>query len=172
MDSSDLSRIVNSQVSGRIGNPRAFKTILTGGLVAGVLDGLDAAVVISWINRVSAIRVFQFIASGLLGVRAFKEGWVGAAIGCGIHFLIALSVAAAYYLMTLRLPALLKKPELFGPIFGIGVFCFMHYLIVPLSAAPKQPPASAGALLNLVISHTLFVGLPIALIASRSDRLG
>ncbi len=130
------------------------------------------ALVITRISGVSATRVFQFIASGLLGVRAFHEGSVAALIGCGIHFLIALTVATTFYLLSVTLPALLKKPGLFGPIFGFGVFCFMHYLIVPLSAAPKQPPASVISLLNLVISHTIFVGLPIALIASRTARAG
>ncbi len=162
--------MISSEAIGPIRRSRALETILLGGLVAGALDGLDAALVITRISRVPATRVFQFIASGLLGVRAFHEGSGAALIGCGIHLLIALTIATTYCLLSLAFPALLKKPALFGPIFGFGVFCFMHYLIVPLSAAPKQPPASLISLLNLVISHTIFVGLPIALIASRMAR--
>ncbi|HEV7220389.1 MAG: hypothetical protein ACHP8A_11475 [Terriglobales bacterium] len=164
--------MISSEAIGPTRRSRAVETIVLGGLVAGVLDGSDAALVITRISGVSATRVFQFIASGLLGLRAFQEGSVAALISCGIHFLIALTVAITYYLLSLKLSGLLKKPALFGPIFGFGVFCFMHDLIVPLSAAPKQPPASLISLLNLVISHTIFVGLPIALIASRMARAG
>jgi hypothetical protein len=50
------------------------------------------------------------------------------------------------------------------------VFFIMRYLVVPLSAAPKQGPATPGALLNLVFSHIFFVGIPIALIVARIAR--
>lgn len=148
-----------------------FVTILGGGLAAGVLDGLDAAVVIPVIHKVSAIRVFQFIASGILGPSAFRGGVQTALLGCAIHFVIALSVASVYYVFALNIPVLHRKPILFGPLYGIAVFTLMHYVVVPLSAAPKQQPSEASSLVNLVLSHILLVGLPIAFAASRdSDR--
>jgi hypothetical protein len=73
--------------------------------------------------------------------------------------------------VNLKFPALLTQPTFFGPMFGLAVVSFMHYLVVPLSASPTQPPARVSDLFNLLLSHTLFVGLPIALITSRAVRV-
>jgi hypothetical protein len=153
------------------GRAAAFKTVLLGGLVAGVLDGMDAIVFLARGRGVAVRRVFQFIVSGLLGVKAFAGGLGTAWLGCGLHFLIATSVAAACYVLSLKVPALLRKPVIFGPIYGLVVFAVMHYLVVPMSAAPKQPPLGVASFLNLVFSHVVFVGLPIALITRRLARL-
>ena len=143
---------------------------MTAGMLAGLLDGLDAAVVIARMNRIPAARVFQFIASGLLGVKAFHGGTPAALLGLLLHFTIAIEAAAVFYVASSVLPRLLRRPLVWGPIYGIAVFLFMHYLVVPLSAAPKQPPASVAALLNLIGSHVFFVGIPIAIVTSRSAR--
>jgi uncharacterized membrane protein YagU involved in acid resistance len=145
-----------------------FRTIITAGLVAGALDALDAALVITALNNVSAVRVFQFIASGLLGVQSFRGGTATAILGVLLHFTIAIGAAATFYFASLRLPFLLRKPLLWGPIYGIAVFLFMHYIVVPLSATPKQASTSAADYVNLVFSHIFFIGIPIALITSRS----
>ena len=149
---------------------RPLKTIVTAGLVAGLLDGLDAAVVIAAMNSVSPARIFQFIASGLLGVSAFHHGTPAALLGVLLHFTIAMGAAATFYFASTKLPMLLRRPLLWGPVYGIAVFLFMHYVVVPLSAAPRQPPSSAAALLNLIGSHVFFVGIPIAMVTGRSAR--
>jgi hypothetical protein len=149
--------------------PTALRTVLTAGLVAGFLDGLDAVVFIGWIKGIAVERVFQFIASGALGVRAFHGGLAAALLGVTFHFIIAIGAAAVFYLLTRRWTWPLRVPFAAGPIYGFGVFLFMHYLVVPLSAAPRQPPASAGSIANLIFSHVFFVGIPIALITRRRD---
>jgi hypothetical protein len=63
------------------GRPRAFDTIVWGGLVAGVLDSIDADVAFG-LNGMNPIRVLQFIASGLLGLASFKGG-LATAVACG-----------------------------------------------------------------------------------------
>jgi hypothetical protein len=149
---------------------RPFRTILTAGLVAGSLDGADAVVFIGWMRGIPVARVFQFIASGALGVKSFHGGWATAALGGLFHFLIATGAAAVFYALSAKLPVVLRRPFAWGPVYGIGVFAFMHYLVVPLSAAPKQPPLALPALLNLLFSHIFFVGIPIALVTSRTAR--
>jgi hypothetical protein len=59
-----------------------------------------------------------------------------------------------------------------GPIFGLGVFAFMRYVVIPLSAVPKPRPLAGWGLVNQLIAHTVFVGLSIALIVARSEREG
>jgi hypothetical protein len=145
-----------------------LKAIFLGGALAGVLDGVDAAVIIPRLVKVRPVRVFQFIASGILGPKAFHGGLTTAMLGCLLQLSIATGAAAIYYVFALKLKVLLKRPFVFGPVFGLAVFVFMQNLVVPLSAAPRQPPLSGLVLLNNLLSHLLLVGLPIALLASRS----
>jgi hypothetical protein len=148
----------------------AVRTILLAGLIAGLLDGLDAAIVISRMHHVSADRIFQFIASGLLGRAAFGGGWPAALLGVICHFVIATSAAAAYYVASRKVPLLLRRPLLSGPLFGLCVFLAMQYVVVPLSATPRGGGQTLPALVNLLISHIFFVGIPIALVVSRAGR--
>jgi len=148
---------------------RPFKTILVAGLIAGFLDGMDAVVYIAWMNGRSATRVFQFIASGALGVKSFQGGAATALLGAFFHFTIAIGAAAVFYVLSMKLP-MVRRPFIWGPVYGVGVFVFMHYVVVPLSAAPKQPPLSPAGLTNLLFSHIFFVGLPIALVTKKFSR--
>jgi hypothetical protein len=150
---------------------RVFRAILLAGLLAGSLDAMDAMVSV-WLRGITTLRLFQYIASGLLGVNAFRGGWAAGLVGCLLHFLIAIGAAAIYYLLTLRLPVLLRRPAICGPLYGFGVYLVMHYLVVPLSATPPQPKPTLMAVMNLMFSHVLFVGLPIALTISRLTRKG
>lgn len=148
--------------------PRAVDTILYGGLVVGVLDGLDA-VVFNALMGTSPIRVFQFVASGLLGRASFGGGLMTALLGTLLHFLVAFVVAAVYYRASLSLPALLRQAVMWGVIYGVAVYLVMNYLVLPVSAAPKIPFTFAS-LLNGVVGHALLVGLPIALFARQSAK--
>jgi uncharacterized membrane protein YagU involved in acid resistance len=153
----------------RVTHPRTLEAIFWGGLVAGIFDAIDAMV---WVtaNGISIPRLFKFIASGLIGVTAFKAGPAVVALGVGLHFLIATGAATAYALLSLKLPVLLQKPFFCGPVFGLGAYIFMHYVVLPLSAVPPQGTPTFIWVANQLFSHTIFVGLPIALIARRAAR--
>ena len=146
------------------GRPRAFETIVYGGLTVFVLDGL-AAVTNSGLRGVGPVRVFQYVASGLVGPASFEGGWATFLLGVGVHCLVAFSAAAVYYLLSLKLPLLIRQPLLCGPLYGVAVYFFMGRVVVPLSAARVLPFSPA----QLVI-HIFCVGLPVALIARRSAR--
>jgi hypothetical protein len=131
---------------------------------------MDAVVYIGLISDIPVIRVFQFIASGAVGVKAFHEGLRAAALGVFFHFVIATGAAAVFYALSRKLPMLLHKPLQWGPIYGMAVFFVMRYVVVPLSAAPKQPPARIASLANLIFSHIFFVGIPIVMVISRAAK--
>jgi len=143
---------------------RPLRTILTAGLIAGFLDGADAVVFIGWIHGAGVERVFQLIASGALGVQSFHGGYGTALLGLVFHFIVAIGAAAVFYAISVKVPMVLRRPFVWGPIYGLGVFVFMHYLVVPMSAAPRQPPLALAPLVNLLFSHIFFVGIPIALV--------
>jgi hypothetical protein len=74
---------------------RALAVIGCGGLLAGILHGVDAVVSV-WLRGIPISRLFQLIASGLLGSSAFKGGSVAAVPGGCLHFFIATGVTFIY----------------------------------------------------------------------------
>jgi hypothetical protein len=159
----------SGNVASSLNRPRAFDTILYGGLAVGVLDALDALIFFGLRNGTSPIRIFQHIASGLLGRAAFDGGLATAMMGLWLHFLIAFIIAAVYYRASLSFPILVRKAVIWGLSYGVAVYFVMNYVVVPLSAAPKGR-FSFAPFLNGVIGHALLVGLPVALFARRSAR--
>jgi hypothetical protein len=146
--------------------PRAFETILWGGLAAGVLDSIDAVIAYGF-KGMNPIQVLQYVASGLLGSDAFKGGLSTAALGAALHFFIAFVVAAVYYAASRKLTALYRNPAIWGPAFGAAVYLFMNFVVLPFSAVPKSP-FSLALFLNGVFGHAIFVGFAIAWFAYRS----
>ena len=150
-----------------MGLPRAFDTIVWGGLLAGVLDSVDAVVAFG-LKGMNPIQVLQYVASGLLGASAFQGGLRTAGFGALLHFFIAFVVAAVFYAATLKLPVLYEKPLILGFSYGAAVYLFMNYVVLPMSAVPKAP-FSLPLFLNGVIGHGLFIGFVIAWFARRSS---
>jgi len=144
---------------------RPARTILLAGLLAGVLD-IGAAFAVYGLRGASPVRILQSIASGLLGVDAFKGGLATAALGALLHFFIALMAAGVYYAASQRLGFLVRQPVISGLLYGVAVYGFMNHVVVPLSAVPKRPFVLGLALVILVV-HMLCVGLPIALLVRR-----
>ena len=146
--------------------PRAFDTIVWGGLLAGTLDAVDGVVAFG-LQGLNPIQVLQYIASGLLGTASFQGGLKTAGLGALLHYFIAFAVATVYYAASLKLPVLHARPLKWGLTYGVAVYLFMNYFVLPLSAVPKSP-FSVALFLNGVIGHAIFVGLAIAWYAHRS----
>jgi hypothetical protein len=144
------------------------KAVLWGGLIAGVLDAVDGVVAFGF-NGLNPTQVLQYIASGLLGPSSFHGGLVTAALGTVFHFFIAFVAAAVYVLASQRITILKSRAILFRVMYGVIVYLFMNYVVLPLSAVGHSP-FSLGMFLNGVIGHGIFVGLPIALYARRTAR--
>lgn len=145
---------------------RAPRAILTAGALAGALD-IAAAFTIYALRDVGPVRILQSIASGILGRAAFAGGAATAALGLLLHFFIATTAAAVYYAASRRLKLLLRRPILYGALYGIAVYAFMNYIVIPLSAVTQRPFVLSMALLMVAV-HVLCVGIPIALTVRRS----
>lgn len=139
------------------------KSLLYATLVCGALDATDG-VVFFGLRGFNPIQVLQYIASGLLGARSFRGGLATAGLGVVVHFAIALVVAAIYILASRKLPVLRTQAVSIGLLYGAAVYLTMTYVVLPMSAV--APTAfSIAALLNGLIGHALFIGLPVALFA-------
>jgi len=148
--------------------PKSYRGLLWGGLIAGALD-ISAAFVNSGLQGRGPILVLQSIASGLLGSDSYRQGFVSAALGLAVHFLIAFIAATVYYLLSRRFPVLIKKPLIMGPLYGIGVYLFM-YLVVLRLVFPGRIPYSFGIVVTALLIHMVCVGLSIALCVSRCSE--
>jgi uncharacterized membrane protein YagU involved in acid resistance len=113
--------------------------------------------------------LFQYIASALLGsATAVSLGWPSVALGIGLHTGVSLAVVLAYFFIGRKLSAFRSRPLLAGPIFGLAVYCVMHYLVLPLTAVPKVAhPEWKIELANQLFAHIFMVGIPTAVIVSR-----
>ena len=148
---------------------RAFDTIVLGGLAAGLLDIADAFIVTT-VNGGTPARVLQAIASGVLGRGAYQGGALVAALGLALHFLIAFSAASAFFLISRLVPAVLRHAVVSGLAFGLGVWAFMYYVVLPITFSRPNVLPAWPLLVNQLGIHACGVGLPIALLARRSAR--
>ena len=150
-----------------MGQRSIAKAVVVGGLIGGALD-LSFAVSFAGYNGAAPSRVFQAIASGLLGDAASAGGIGIDALGIACHFGISLLWAALFALLASRLPALARRPILAGPAFGIVVFLSMRLVVLPLSAYPHPVTFKPLATVLDLLSHMVLFGLPIALTVGRA----
>ncbi|MGR4866450.1 hypothetical protein [Caulobacter sp. LARHSG274] len=140
--------------------------ILAGGLTAAALD-ISYAFIAFGLRGVGPVKILQSVASGLLGKASYHGGLATAALGGLLHAAIAVVMAAVYVAASRFLPALNRRPWLWGPAYGIGCYLVMNYVVLALRFGPSPPPA-LDILLGGVAIHMFGVGLPIALFAARA----
>ena len=109
----------------------------------------------------SPLRILHSIASGAFGMAAFDGGFATAAFGLLAHYFILIVAASFYFAASARVVALRQRAAICGPLFGVAIYCVMHYVVLPLSAAPKFR-TSTLSISSEFLMHLL--GLTIALV--------
>jgi uncharacterized membrane protein YagU involved in acid resistance len=142
---------------------------LAGGLVAGTLDIAYACLFWALKRDVPAQQILQSVAAGLLGKASFEGGRATAARGRALHFMIALSMSVAYYLVSRRWALLWQRPFLCGAAYGLLLYAIMNYVVVPLSAAGPGSKDPLWVTLSIAV-HALLIGIPIALAVRRASQ--
>ena len=143
---------------------RAVRTIAITGLIVGAMD-ITAAIIQAISRGATATRLLQFVASGLIGQKAFQGGGGTAALGLGLHFVIAFTLVAVFYVASRRLILLRRHAVVSGLIYGLIVFGFMNLVVLPLSAA-RPRHSLTGDLIQIGI-HMFVIGLPTSLLVRR-----
>ena len=150
---------------------RALSSIVLGGLVAGAFDITYATVFSYFRSGVAPSRILQSVASGLLGSAAFEGGVPTAALGLALHFGIALVAAAIYVFASQFLPILVRRPVLFGSVYGIAIYAVMNLVVLPLSRFPRKVSFPLPVLITGLLVHMFLIGVPIALAARRAYKV-
>lgn len=170
------------------------KAILFGGLAAGIGDIVYAFVVFGLAFGAAPMRILQSIAAGWIGREASRAGeWGTALLGLATHFLLATIMAAVFVIAASGNSALTKRPMLWGFLYGVVLMVAMNYVVVPLSAAatghfafslhetmtrvqtafselPGDVSGNPLMFAGTIFTHTVLVGIPIALINARFNR--
>ena len=142
---------------------KSFLASLLGGLVAGTLD-ITYACVFSYLKRgTSPSTVLQSVASGAFGQSAFTGGTRMVVLGGVFHFLIAITAAVVYYLASRLLRFLVTQAVICGVLYGVCVYLFMNFVVLPHSAIPFKMSYPWPSLIGGLLIHMLGIGLPISL---------
>jgi hypothetical protein len=152
-------------------NAAAWRSNIVTGVIAGLIGGLlidvySFAAIFLLTGTLDVMHEFQFTASGLLGPSALAEP--GAAwFGIVVHFALGIVWGIGYVYVASRTPQLHAHPALSGFVYGVVVYLLV--LLFDLAAGVKHTPETT-TLGNALIAHTLFFGIPIALVARARQR--
>lgn len=147
--------------------------------VAAAIVGLIAITIYLVIERAVAnglppmqclLQLLQWDASNGYGATAFSGGWSTALIGLGMDFLVSLAWGIVFVVLYNGVPAVRRNIVVSGLLFGAGVMVVMIFAIVPIGYAPQMHKTPSN-LLNVLVAHTVFFGLPVALTVHRLVRV-
>ncbi len=147
------------------------------GVATGVVDGLFSSVLSVAFYHSTVARLFQGVASTLLGPTAIGGGARPAIVGVVMHFAVAFAWSAVFlalYLTSRALRALLTSTRsvlAVASVYGPLIWLVMSLVVIPLLL--HRPAAITFRWWVQLIGHVPFVALPIVLIISaHSSTLG
>lgn len=143
-------------------------TIFLSGLIAGTLDMLAAIIVYAVVlQKTTAIKILQSIASGIFKKDAYSGGSQMALYGLLLHYFIALIFAWFYFTIYPYFTFLKKNTLLSGILYGIFVWIIMNLVVLP-TVFPVLPEKHLDFPLILSILILIFcIGIPIAFITKK-----
>ena len=146
------------------------RAILAGGLIVGILDGLDAILFFGLRSGAKPGRIFQGIAAGLIGREAALAGGIATVLlGILCHFTVATCIVAGYVLASRKIGVLTRQPIAAGMAYGVVAWVVMNYVVIPLSALPPATgPRPLAVTVNGLLIHMFGVGIPAAMAATRA----
>jgi uncharacterized membrane protein YagU involved in acid resistance len=148
---------------------RPFWITAIAGLVAGTLD-LSFAFIFYGSYGTSPARLLSGIASGVLGPDASTMGGWSVVLGAVLHFFTSLCAAFVYLRVSRNVPLLTRQPLPCGAGFGVAMYIFMHFVVIPLSRFPFHLP-STRSLVGELLSHIVLFGMVIAVGVARATKI-
>jgi len=137
------------------------------GLLAGTLD-ITENLIFNQLRGISPKMVFQYIASGLVGRKAFQSGLGSVALGVVLHYAIALTWTGIFYLASRGVLIAIRRPIVSGLVYGCVIYLFMNFVVLPLSGVPHTRNAvTLASRVNGVLALLLCIGLPVSLLVRR-----
>ena len=146
-------------------NRDALSALLRAGVLTGVTDGLFSSALAAFAYGSTVTRLWQGVASVLLGAAALDGGARTAAIGLLMHFGVAFSWSAAFLLLVLSSSWIRSGLTSPSGVFAIAaVYGPLIWVVMSLAIIPQfthRPPAINARWWIQFFGHAVFVGLPI-----------
>ena len=152
---------------------RPVQRLVNAWLCTAVVDGICATLLSVFGYHSTAARLWQGVASTLLGPKALAGGSATVAVGLLMHAGVAFGWSAVLLLLVMRssrVRALLASP--YGPLktaalFGPFVWMVMSLAVIPLLVG--RPPAITVRWAIQLFAHIPFVALPMATAIKRTS---
>jgi predicted permease len=144
--------------------------LLRAGLLTTITDGLFSSILSVAFYHSTVQRLFQGVASTLLGPDALNGGWPTALIGMLMHLGVAFGWSAVFLLLVMRLRRVreaLASPSgvvRVAAVYGPFIWMVMSLVVIPLLV--RRPPAIGFRWWVQFFGHFPFVGLPIVAMSS------
>ncbi len=148
-----------------------LRSIALGGMFIFIIQFIHSWIVPSLIQKNPFIVVWQYIASGALGMAAFEGGIATALLGVFFHLIISFVIAGVFILSADRIPLLRRYAIAGSLLYGFGVFLVMNLIVIPLSATPPVPAPTMPWLIEAIIEHILAIGLPLGILVRRNANI-
>ncbi|HQQ96649.1 MAG TPA: hypothetical protein PLX35_05270 [Cyclobacteriaceae bacterium] len=142
-------------------------SILKSGIIVGVLDAVAAIIHAHFFNGSTPDAVFRYVATGLFGRPALSGGLPTAFAGLALHFTVAISWTALFYVLYPKLKFLSSSMILSGMMYGLFIWMMMNFIVVPLSSVPAGPFRIRAATFVMIGIHLFVIGVPISWLTSR-----
>lgn len=163
-------------------NRDALVRLVRAGLLTGLSDGLFASVLSVFVFHSTVQRVWQGVASTLLGREALDGGTGTVLVGLLMHFGVAFGWSVVFLTLVLRWPwvkrvlasryGVIKVAAMYGPF----IWLVMSLVVIPLLV--HRPPVISSRWWIQFVGHFPFVGIPIVASLGRlaspatGDQLG
>jgi hypothetical protein len=145
------------------GRTAPIRAVILAGIAGNVAISLYLSFALPVFFGRSPLLLFQWDASNIVGAWAYAHGVTAAALGLLFDFIVSWCWAALFTLLYMKVPAVRRAPAVAGLIFGACVMLVMLFLVVPLGHAARTS-TNPISLLNTLVAHTVFFGLPVGLV--------
>jgi hypothetical protein len=151
----------------------ALPRLVRAWLLTAVTDGLFASALSAFAYGSTVTRLWQGVASTLIGPAAFEGGTRTALVGVLMHFGVALGWSAVFLALvssSARLRRVVRSPGgivAVAVVYGPLIWLVMSLAVIPLLTG--RPPAITLRWWVQLLGHIPFVALPIVASLGRGD---
>jgi hypothetical protein len=150
--------------------------LVRAGLLTGVTDGLFATVQSLLTPGSTVMKLWQGVASTVLGKSAYDGGIPTALLGVLMHFCVAFGWSAVFLFVVMRSSWVRRTVSSPSGVVGIaalyGPFIWLVMSLIVIPVLLHRPPKITSRWWIQLVGHIPFVGLPIVASIANSGAEG
>jgi hypothetical protein len=149
----------------------AFRLLICAWLATALVDGLFATALNVFAYHSTGTRLWQGVASTVVGPNAFEGGAHTVVLGIAMHVGVAFAWSAVFVALVAISPRLRRALTMptgivaVAAVYGPFIWIVMSLAVIPLLTG--LPPRIAARWWIQLVGHVFFVALPMAIIVAR-----